>query len=247
MAKKIVMNIIILLEVHLLITMIVFVNAIPVNHIARSNNSHTHSSVPSVRFHTVEKKLCENGGHFLPSKRNKLSTQCIAADNCKCVKESAFDPTSRNSSKCYGLTATIFFENITHIKLESLLRQADELVTVRKIVIHIKKSSNSKFLVFHSSNSIRSIGNLVDEYITPRPWWKVIKEPFDWTFAGLPSSDLPSTLTVILDRYLFSWEDHFRYLVSVQFPPKEVCSRSPILVGKNNCIHPGWFSVLVSD
>lgn len=240
------MTSVIALQFGLLFIALVFVNAVSVNHIAKNNSSsQAPSIVTSVRLHSVEKKLCEHGGHFIPSRRSKLSTQCIATENCQCVEESAFNhPTLKNSSDCHGLTATIYFENITHIKLANLLHQADELVSVRKIIIHIRKSSSSKY--FHSVNYIRSIGALVDEYLTPRPWWKVVKEPFDWTAAVLPASEHLPTLTVVLDRYLYSWEEHFRYLVSVQFPPKEVCSRSPILVGKNSCIHPGWFSVLVT-
>eukprot|EP00597_Dinobryon_sp_UTEXLB2267_P001346 CAMPEP_0170060958 /NCGR_PEP_ID=MMETSP0019_2-20121128/2709_1 /TAXON_ID=98059 /ORGANISM="Dinobryon sp., Strain UTEXLB2267" /LENGTH=473 /DNA_ID=CAMNT_0010266675 /DNA_START=382 /DNA_END=1801 /DNA_ORIENTATION=+ len=73
---------------------------------------------------------------------------------------------------------------------------------------------------------------------------EIVKEPYDWQGTAATSSSQYHN-TVILERYLVEWENYWRYLVSVQYPPNALdCARMPVLVGKNSCIHPGWFSVL---
>ena len=192
----------------------------------------------SVRIH-IDKKYCDYGGHFLHSGSNKraakFNTFCVIKEDCRnCMEAKDFSTalpvfaessnTNLNKLDCSVLTANI--DDITQIKLPQLLNQADESASVRKIIIHFRKP-----------HSPRQIGAIIDEYLTPRPWWRVAKEPYDWHGAS-------AELTVILDRYLISWENHWRYLISVQYPPPDVCARSSIVVGKNSCIHPGWFSVL---
>ena len=174
------------------------------------------------RFHIDEQK-CDLGGHFMHGIIKHVNRYCFTKGDCdQCIKPKDFPTPS--STYCLILTAHI--DDISQMKLPQVLSQADESVSVRKIVIH-----------FHKQHSPQSIGAIIDEYLTPRPWWRVVKEPYDWHGAT-------SDLVVILDRYLVSWENHWRYLTSVQFPPSDICAQSSVLVGREALIHPGWYAVI---
>ena len=76
-------------------------------------------------------------------------------------------------------------------------------------------------------------------FLTPRPWWKVTKEPYESTSLKHHSHSL-----IIFDRVYYGWENYFKFLASVQFVDNATCRNSSALYGRNTCRHPGWFSVL---
>lgn len=83
--------------------------------------------------------------------------------------------------------------------------------------------------------NVTIISLAIDTFLIPRPWWKVLREPFDWD---------PDTREIILERYPSEWDPFWSYLAAVNFPNSKTCSNSSILVGRSSCVHPGWFSVL---
>ena len=78
---------------------------------------------------------------------------------------------------------------------------------------------------------------IIIRFLTPRPWWKVIKEPYE-------SSMKHSHHLIVFDRIYYEWENHFKFLTSIQFVDNATCSNASALYGRNTCHHPGWYSVL---
>jgi hypothetical protein len=77
-------------------------------------------------------------------------------------------------------------------------------------------------------SDIHEIGRFVDHFLTPRPWWRVVDEPFWWQFNSSRGSDAaaPVKLRVTFLRRPAMWDGHLKLLASVQFPPALTCSRS---------------------
>ena len=85
---------------------------------------------------------------------------------------------------------------------------------------------------------------MMDELLIPRPWWRIREEPFSWQYDN--ELQIPRALSIVLSRLPQVWEGHLKWLTSIQFPSSETCSRSSLLVGRMNCVHPGWGFVLRS-
>lgn len=197
----------------------------------------------SQTFHlSTDNKLCEYGGHFLQNKLSKPTSHCITKESCgNCIDINILKARELDVSKSECNILTLFIEDITFAKLINAINQAGgaDSINIRKIIIQIKRPFPQKYS--HAAFA-KLVGSIIDKFVTPRPWWKVIKEPYDWQGGVLASQNHN---TVVLERYLIEWENYWRYLVSVQYPSHALdCARMPVLVGKNSCIHPGWFSVL---
>lgn len=80
----------------------------------------------------------------------------------------------------------------------------------------------------------------VDNFIQYRPWWRVLKEPFEHNISS-DQHHRKELQTVVLQRYP-RWEKYLRFLASVQYPID--CHRSPLIVHRMSVVHPGWFSVI---
>jgi hypothetical protein len=88
----------------------------------------------------------------------------------------------------------------------------------------------------HYALEVAKIGEEVDKFLIPRPWWRPVKETYPW--------QKHAKVEFVLERCREDWENYFRYLAAVHYPSKEGCSNSSMLVGRSACEHPGWFSVL---
>ena len=79
-------------------------------------------------------------------------------------------------------------------------------------------------------SDVDMIGRFVDRFLTPRPWWRVVEEPFWWQFHSdgdsREESVPPAKLSVSFVRRPAIWDGHLKLLASVQFPPAQTCSRS---------------------
>jgi hypothetical protein len=122
---------------------------------------------------------------------------------------------------------SVQLKEYSHNELLSTIENIDTDPSIRRIVISLKNSS---------SLDPSTLGNSLDSFLTPRPWWHVIREPFNW------QKHLKKE--VVLERLGTDWEPYFRYLTTFHFPVQEVCRKSTLLVGRAACVHPGWFSAL---
>ena len=98
--------------------------------------------------------------------------------------------------------------------------------------------------------AVEDLGAAVDAFVTPRPWWTVVKEPYPTTNTHLKhdkasSQHIPPNLVVILQRYPY-WEGNLRLITATQFPYDanlDACGAMSVSVGRQSCVHPGWHSV----
>lgn len=103
--------------------------------------------------------------------------------------------------------------------------------------------------------ALEDLGAAVDTFLTPRPWWTVVKEPYPTATAHVKhdkgsdhsssTSHLPPNLIVILQRYPY-WEEQLRLIAATQFPydaSLNACGAMSVTVGRQSCVHPGWHSV----
>ena len=111
--------------------------------------------------------------------------------------------------------------------LQSILNNIDDDSTIRRIVITFK----------NSTLDFSAVGNVLDSFLTPRPWWKPVREPFNW-------QKHINKREIILEKCSSEWEPFFRYLAVYHFPRADICEQTTLLVGRSSCVHPGWFSVL---
>jgi len=101
------------------------------------------------------------------------------------------------------------------------------------------------------------LGALVDSFLSPRPWWRVEREPY--LFMHNPqlknhpqsrknSSSIvrwPAWLAVSLRRWPL-WDSALRLLGAVQYPSEARCGQAAVTVGRKGCVHPGWHSVVTN-
>eukprot|EP00597_Dinobryon_sp_UTEXLB2267_P001425 CAMPEP_0170066564 /NCGR_PEP_ID=MMETSP0019_2-20121128/6216_1 /TAXON_ID=98059 /ORGANISM="Dinobryon sp., Strain UTEXLB2267" /LENGTH=570 /DNA_ID=CAMNT_0010273689 /DNA_START=425 /DNA_END=2137 /DNA_ORIENTATION=+ len=160
---------------------------------------------------------------------------------------------------------------------ESKIRVEGDDGTIKKILIRINTTALMQFYArrsgsteAHSRQILNDIGFMVDSFLTPRPWWTVVKEPYpsaylhhiktphpknggkasntSSTFSDYKSFTitLPLYLSVILQRYPL-WEEKLRLIAATQFPSdpnmQNVCSSMSATIGRQSCVHPGWHSV----
>jgi len=196
-------------------TILVF--AFSLNKVFCTTNSIHQSRTSNVLERTRDQRLCENEG--LGSSKS-ISLKCIVKDPMGSCKE--FKTTS--DSICDSISL-----QIPSFSIENLLAAVENVDTdlsVKRLVINFK----------NSTNDLTMVGQSIDQFLLPRPWWRIVKEPFSW--QKHPHRE------VILERYYEDWEKYFQYLARVHYPSSQVCSKTTLLVGKNSCVHPGWFSVL---
>jgi hypothetical protein len=72
------------------------------------------------------------------------------------------------------------------------------------------------------------IGEVIDEFITPRPWWFVVTEPYLWMYQ--PKSQSPPDFYEITLQHIPEQVTPFmKELASVQFPTD--CTKYPLRIG----------------
>jgi hypothetical protein len=130
------------------------------------------------------------------------------------------------SSSCYLIIITLNSSPLPspHLnELSNLMDLADDNSTIRNVIF---KFSTPHLLKEHND----TFGQFIDDLLTPRPWWRVYEE---------------FSTEIILERVSYEYEPHLHFLASIHFPSTtEICSRTPILIGRYDCIHPGWGAVL---
>jgi hypothetical protein len=120
---------------------------------------------------------------------------------------------------CYSVS--IHSNNITYQSLVDLIENLDQDESVRRII-----------LVTHANHSnLHHLNQIIDQIIIPRPWWRIQEH------------ENHQSLHVTLDKISREWEHHIRFIGSIQYPPPEICRETPLIVGKEDCIHPGWGAV----
>lgn len=143
-----------------------------------------------------------------------------------------------NSSQCsqqYGevgneqcLIARIKFSKFDSAYLLVALATEDANPLVRRISIDFRR---------HSEPQV-TLGEGLDLFLGPRPWWYVLKET---TAAKSNSNKHKSPLNsfhVLLIRQSQMLEPHVRLITSIQFAPEDACSSSRLRMG--HMLNSGW-------
>ncbi len=125
--------------------------------------------------------------------------------------------------------------NTTHKELDIVLRDLAKLYdndqSFRDIFISIVNFGDHSLNISY----FRSIGKLLDQFLIPRPWYRLNHEPVHLNFHKRH---------IISIRRLSLWTDYLKFISSVQYPPSDVCNKSYMAVNRQTYIHPGWGSVL---
>ena len=170
----------------------------------------------------VSTKLCNN---------DQTVTKSDGKDRCSCPRQSddiiSCDSRSIKAVDCKAAEATV--RRLSYVNMLNKLAETVEDDSIRRVNITITDKSVSR-------NDIAVIGHELDKFLTPRPWWQVVREPHPW-------QEQPS-LNIVLERYHQHFEPYLRYLASIQYIDWDTCRKSPMLLGKKNCMHPGLSSVL---
>ena len=111
-------------------------------------------------------------------------------------------------------SALVIITSELNSELIDVISKSDMDPSVRRISIHINSSM--------SNINSTEIGYQLDEILGPRPWWQPVIEPFSWLKRGHSS--------IVLERYHHDWESHLKYLATVQYPTKENCAKSNMVV-----------------
>lgn len=116
---------------------------------------------------------------------------------------------------------SIHSKNITYESLVQLIESVDHNETIRRII-----------LLTHLNHShLPHLNSILDQVIIPRPWWRIQEH------------ENHQSLLITLDKISREWEPHIRFIGSIQYPPPDICRETPLIVGKEDCIHPGWGAV----
>jgi hypothetical protein len=120
---------------------------------------------------------------------------------------------------CYSVS--IHSSDVTYESLLELIENVDQDEPIRRII-----------LITHANHSsVHHLNEIIDKILIPRPWWRIQEH------------ENHQSLHVTLDKISREWEPHIRFIGSIQYPPPEICHETPLIVGKEDCIHPGWGAV----
>lgn len=177
--------------------------------------------------------LCANNGHrfsYRQIEANDHSRAClIQGANKPCLPVNP----PKTCSVIHFTVAEFSFAIIKSLLIEE--HNVDQDHAIRRIVINLSENR----VITGSNNTtgdFTKIGEIIDDFLLLRPWWLPVKEPYEWMEE--------ENNEIIFDRYHHSYEPYLRSIVHKQYPDGEGCSKSAMLVGRMNCAHPGWFSVL---
>jgi hypothetical protein len=111
-----------------------------------------------------------------------------------------------------------------------LLNDPADIPRLHTMITTIDENSRIRRVVFATNLTKEvSLENLIDKMLIPRPWWRIHDE---------------HATEIILHRIARELEPQIRFLTSISFPSSETCAVTPILIGRYDCIHPGWGAVL---
>ena len=162
---------------------------------------------------------CGKREYDLGHEKSKCKTSKAFAyvnDSCK-----YFTFSKHNGAICHELSM-----NLTDLNLSSLIEfssSAEEDKSTRRMRIFFPKNTEAL-----------NASLLVDSFITPRPWWNVKEEAIRDTYISF----------ILLEKCREDWEQYFKIVIAINFPPEHQCKNAPLLVGRGSCVHPGWFSAI---
>ena len=129
---------------------------------------------------------------------------------------------------CQGLHVKMpkFSSDLMH---EALIAE-DENTLLRRIYIDIRQHPQDP------SSSTTAIGIALDAFMTPRPWWIVLKEvvvdprKHNHTLSSVTDSYTPKSTHFVFHIFLIRHspllEPMLRIIAGVQYPPPEVCEQT---------------------
>lgn len=130
-----------------------------------------------------------------------------------------------------------------NLLLDTLLK-IDGNYVIRRIYIQI---------INYSRNLTRSrLGSDMDTFLTPRPWWIILKEKYVGNSVQLHSQGFKSSqhtgnslhhASFTLLRYKQEYEPRLRYLAALQYPPLEECGNMKLLIG--HFVNSGFGTVML--
>jgi hypothetical protein len=130
----------------------------------------------------------------------------------------------------------IFRFSPLHELFHDLFIKLEDSVSYRRIIIQ------------YSPVNYYLISNLVDEFLVSRPWLFISNESFptalhsETTFSS--TGEGHHHYSVSIDRYHQSFEPFLYHLGLIQYPDEETCQHTPMILNRNNPVHPGWTGVL---
>jgi hypothetical protein len=118
-----------------------------------------------------------------------------------------------------------------HQLFQNLFIKFDDSISYRRIVIE------------YSSVNYYLISNLVDEFLVSRPWLFISNESFP-SSLNLTHSETHHHYSLSVDRYHQNYEPFLYHFGLIQYPDEETCQKTPMILNRNNPVHPGWTGVL---
>ena len=159
--------------------------------------------------------------------------------------------TISNSNHCYVHSIFAEMSDMREAFKHLSASEVDSNSTVQAIKITFYQTSNSPGIM--SIASISDLGESLDEFLIPRPWWRVVYEPYSWVKSHpLPHIEnikeknphemrhtLLANNQIMLKRVDQRQEPYLKYISKLQYPSEYMCSISPLMYGFQGCGHPG--------
>ena len=160
------------------------------------------------------------------------------------------------SKECYVNSINALGNDVTEVFQHLSKSDVDTNSTIQAIRISfydkVKHRVNST-----SSLNYTMIGESLDEFLIPRPWWRVIYEPYPWLktthMQAMPDGKSATTESrhsllannqIMLKKVDQRLMPYLEYIAKIQYPSERICSISPLILGFQACGHPGWTSVV---
>ena len=124
---------------------------------------------------------------------------------------------------------------MSNFTLESLLNKVptiDSDIKFRRILIKLQFETMD-------SGMFARLGLQIDMFLLTRPWWYITKEPYEW------NQDTHGNHILMIDRVQHGFEKEQRLLSNRQYRTSEGCSKTAMMVGRADVVHPGWLPILV--
>jgi hypothetical protein len=183
----------------------------------------------------IDQKACSNNplDHYITANydcfnEHRQPTKCVVRKTIKIA-----------GSECELIQLTLIsedglplHENHVHHMISELFIMADANTAFRRMMIQFSKESHS------------SVSKLVDEMITPRPWWDVMDESFPALDTHSEGPSTSKVYQIVLDRYHPHHEDYLKLISVIQYPDQETCLQTPLMLNRKDGAHPGWTSIL---
>lgn len=176
------------------------------------------------QYNATEMTVRSMKDEFLCNYR-KLESHCVKTNQKHEKLHVPCDERIYNESNC--LLAEINAPQFTEHSLLSSIPSIDIDTSIRKVIITVNAVKN-----------FSSLGAEIYEFLTPRPWWSVTKEPYTWKEGNRYNNQ------IVLERVKETLEPYFRLISSAQYVDEDTCKNMNLIVHTERMITPGWGSVL---